>query len=81
MYETIFSALTLLDSIAREDSEKNLKIQSSVNRAIIYETKFDEKSKASHILQSAYDDAVKANIPELILLCKQTSDRFGIHIA
>ena len=75
-----FLALVLLDSILREESDLSLKIQSSVNQAIIYGTKFEEKIKANEILQSAYDEAVKANMPELILLCKQTSEQFGIII-
>ena len=75
-----FLALVLLDSILREESDLSLKIQSSVNQAIIYGTKLEEKMKANEILQSAYDEAVKANIPELILLCKRTSEQFGIII-
>jgi len=73
-------ALVLLDSILREESDISLKIQSSVNQAIIFGTKLEEKLKANEILQSAYDEAVKANIPELILLCKRTSEQFGIII-
>ena len=76
-----FLALVLLDSILREESDISLKIQSSVNQAIIFGTKLEEKLKANEILQSAYDEAVKANIPELILLCKRTSEQFGIIIA
>ena len=75
-----FLALVLLDSILREESDISLKIQSSVNQAIIFGTKLGEKLKANEILQSAYDEAVKANIPELILLCKRTSEQFGIII-
>merc|ERR1711937_63580 len=74
-------ALVLLDSILREESvNQALKITASVSQAVIYGTKLEEKMKANEILQSAYVEAVKANIPELILLCKRTSEQFGIII-
>merc|ERR1711937_411817 len=61
-------ALVLLDSILREESvNQALKITASVSQAVIYGTKLEEKMKANEILQSAYVEAVKANIPELIL--------------
>ena len=76
-----FLALVLLDSILREESvNQALKITLSVNQAVIYGTKLEEKMKANEILQSAYDEAVKANIPELILICKRTSEQLGIII-